>query len=162
MSLENGFNIIKQLAPFEKIPQKRLHPAPIAKSYLSGTKPPILSDQSNPEFTTKDSRPLTDGEREEQLALQTIVIDWMVDRADKMREQTPPYGLIYSDNGFNDDLVDNMKAVQDPNLLGDPFATFSFAIRHTLAHALKHKLKEVFTTPEGHEAAILQKIYGSC
>jgi len=158
MSLENRYNIIQQLAPFEKIPQKRLRPAPVAKSYISGTTLPTLSDQSNSEPTTNGSRPLTVGEREEQLALDTIVIGWMVDGANKMRTQRPPYGLVYSESGFNGDFSDeNMKIVDDSNLLGDPFNTFAFAIHHTLAHALEQKRRQIFTMPEGHETAIYRK-----
>lgn len=158
MSLENRFNIIQQLAPFEKIPQKRLHPAPIAKSYLSGTKHPTLSDQSNPEFITNNYRSLTDAEREEQLGLDGIVAYWMVDGANKMRQQRPPYGLVFSKNGFNEEFSDqNMEVVDDANLFGDPFTTFAFAIHHTFAHALEQKRRHIFTVPEGHEAAIYRK-----
>ncbi len=157
MSLENP-HIIRQLSPFEAIKQKRIFPMRAARAHLSGTAPPATSCQSDAKFTPSASHELTDAERAEKLGLDGIVIDWMVQGANNMRAQRPPYGLVYSESGFNGDFSDNnMKVVQNANLLGDPFTTFAFAIRHTFAHALEEKRRQIFAMPEGYEAAIYRK-----
>ena len=158
MSLENPHIIIQQLAPFEDIPQKRLFPMRAARAHLSGSTPQEASTQLDAEFATNSPGVLTDEEQEEKLALFGIVISWMVNGANAMREHRPPYGLIYSESGLNEGYSDNnIKVVQNANLLGDPFSTFSFAIRHTFAHALRMKLEKVFASPERNEAAIYRR-----
>jgi|SRR3989344_9010140 len=158
MSLENP-HITRQLRQFDEIiKQRRIHPARAAKAHLSGT---IASAGSCPFDAKSDpsfSRELTDEAREDELGLDAIVSDWMIQGANNMRQHRPPFGLVYSENGFNGDFSDdNMKVVTDANLLGDPFSTFSTTIHHTLAHALEQKRKQIYTRPEGHEAAIYRE-----
>lgn len=158
MNLERP-NVIKQLSPFERLlHQQRLYPSRIAKLYLSG-QPLTLLEQLHSESTTNNV-PLTDAEKEEKLALGGIMIHWMIDGANKMREQRPPYGLIYLENGLNGDFsADNMKIIKDANLLGDPFTTFSFAIHHTFAHALEEKRKQIFTCPKDTKLQYIENIW---
>lgn len=154
MSLENPhINIFKQLIPLEDaIQQRRIHPVRAAKNYLLGATLPT-SCPFDAKSTTSSSRELTDEEREEKLGLEGIVIDWMVHDANRMRENRPPYGLVYSDDGFNGDSSDkNMRIVKDANLFGDPYTTFSVALYHTLANSLDRKLEHIFTIPQGREA----------
>lgn len=155
MSSENP-NILQQLSLIEDVVrQKRSHPRRIANLYLSGQHPTLLRQPDSP--TTTENPVFTDDEEEEIFGLHGIVIDWMVDGASKMREQRPPYGLIYPKSGFNENLsANNMKVLQNTNLLGNPYTTFSATMHCTLADALREKLKRVFAAPEGREA----RIYG--
>jgi hypothetical protein len=157
MNLERN-RLLQPLIPLEKISENRLYPMRIARQYLSGGTPLV---NFNPENNVSNAPALTNPEKEEKIALEGILINWMTSQACKMKETRPPYGLIYFDNGLDGDLSDkNAKIVKDANLLGEPFTTFPFAILHTFALSLEEKRKQIFATPNTHEATIYNKYLG--
>lgn len=126
---------IQQFDFSNDIRQGRIFPMRSAKMHTSGE---VFIPQNN-------RLTLTDQQREENLGLDAIIIDWMVNDANKARVLRPPYGLIFARNNKIDDYpVSNIKTLDNPNLLGDPFSTFAFAMHHALAYSLEQKRLKVF------------------